>query len=331
LKFSGNQMTDNKLNTDKIIKMAIDNGIKKYITECRENVEPFVDNTFSFSKAWEVNKKALGKDLLKAPANALWTPLYFLGTSLGKGLKKINLNSAGETLSNLPPGFTTDVELEVQWKVYTEFLKLPFKQEDKEFSGNRLLEIILEDEALAPIIQESMQSISNLTLEKNGENLLTENILEYVDSRKAASELSATLIGTATGYITSRSLNFGAVGLGQTLATSAAYHSAVSTFALGNTLGGVFYSVVPISVSTGAVVLSTGGIAALLGVVSAFGGVIADPIQKKLGLHQKKLNKLVDSLEYQLTSDEKMSLDIKDGYAARVLDVMDFLLTVVRK
>lgn len=321
------------MNTDKqtIINLAVSNGIKKYISECRNNIDSFSEETFSFSESWEINKKALGKDMLKAPANALWTPLYFLATGIGKGLNKLNMKESGEYLSNLSPGFTTDVELEVQWRIYTEFLKLPYTQGEKEFKENRLLEIILEDQSLTPILDEAMQSIADLTSENNGEGLLTENILEYVDSRKAASELSATLVGTATGYLASKSLNFGAVGLGQTLASSAAYHSAVSSFALGNTLGGAFYAVVPVSASTGAIVLSTGGIAALLGVISAFGGVISDPLQKKLGMHQKKLNKLVDSMEHQLTSNKKTSLDIKDGYAARVLDVLDFLMTVAKK
>jgi hypothetical protein len=319
------------LNKKEIIRKAVESGISRYINECRDNIPEFCEQTFSLSGAWDINKKAFGKDILKAPANVVWTPFYFLGTGLGKGLKKLNLNKASEALANLPAGFTTDVELEVQWRIYTQFIKLPFKQEEREFTENRLLEIILEDENLAPIIEESMESISSLTSDDNGKNLLTERIFEYTDSRKAASELSSTLIGTATGYLTSKSLNFGAIGLGQSLAASAAYHSAVSTFAFGNTLGAAFYSVVPVSASTGAVILSTGGIAAVLGTVSAFAGVIADPIQHKLGLHEKKLNKLVDALESQFKSNEQSSLDIKDGYAARVLDVLDFLTMIVRK
>ncbi len=314
-----------------IINSAVEHGIERYIQECRDNIPTFCQDTFSLIGAWDINKKAFGKDILKAPANVVWTPFYFLGTGIGKGLEKLKLDKASKVFSDLPAGFTTDVELEVQWRIYTQFIKLPYQQNEREFVENRLLEIILEDENLAPIIDHSMESISKLTSDEEGKNILTDRIFEYTDSRKAASELSSTLIGTATGYLTSKTLNFGAVGLGQSLAASAAYHSAVSSFALGNTLGAAFYSVVPVSASTGAVVLSTGGVAAVLGAVSAFAGVIADPIQHKLGLHEKKLNKLVDALELQLKSNEQSSLDIKDGYAARVLDVLDFLTLIVRK
>lgn len=314
-----------------IINQAVEHGIERYIQECRENIPEFCNDTFSLFGAWDINKKAFGKDILKAPANVVWTPFYFLGTGIGKGLEKLKLNKASKVFSDLPAGFTTDVELEVQWRIYTQFIKLPYQQADREYTDNRLLEIILEDESLAPIIDQSMESISILTSDEEGKNILTDRIFEYTDSRKAASELSSTLIGTATGYLTSKTLNFGAVGLGQSLAASAAYHSAVSSFALGNTLGAAFYSVVPVSASTSAVVLSTGGVAAVLGAVSAFAGVLADPIQLKLGLHEKKLNKLVDVMELQLKSNEQASLDIKDGYAARVLDVLDFLTMIVRK
>ena len=319
------------MNKKEIIDKAVEHGIERYIKECRVGIGDFCEQTFSLSGAWDINKKAFGKDILKAPANVVWTPIYFIGSGLGKGLKKLNFNKASKALSELPAGFTTDVELELQWRIYTQFIKLPYQQEEREFTDNRLLEIILEDENLAPIIDQSMESIAALTSNEEGKNLLTNRIFEYTDSRKAAAELSSTLLATATGYMTSKTLNFGAVGLGQSIAASAAYHSAVSSFALGKTLGAAFYTVVPVSASTGAIVLSTGGVAAVLGVVSAFAGVIADPIQHKLGLHEKKLQKLVDALEVQLKSNEKASLDIKDGYAARVLDILDFLTMVVRK
>lgn len=314
-----------------LIENAVQSGIEHYIANLRSQVDTFVDETFSMSEAWEINKKAFGMDMLKAPANVLWTPLYFVLSGVGSGLKKANMESAGNTLKALPTGFSTDVEREVEWRIYTQFLGLPIKQEEREFAENRLLATILEDELLKPILAESMEAISDLALDKNGEARLADTLLDYVDSRKAAAELSSTLIGAATGFMATKSLSLGAMGLGQSLATSAAVHSAASSFALGNTLGGLYYSLMPVSVSTGTLILSTGGVAAILGVISAFGGVLADPLQKSLGLHQKRLNKLVNALETQLTSSDESSLALKDGYIARVLDFVDFIITVAKK
>lgn len=319
------------MDKQQIIAQAVERGIERYIAQCRESIPSFCQQTFSMVGAWQINKKAFGKDILKAPANVIWTPVYFVGTSIGKGLGKLKLNKASELLTKLPAGFTTDVELEVQWRIYTEFIRLPYQQGERHSHENRLLELILEDTQLAPLFEHSMSAISELGLSEQGRDMLTKRIFEYTDSRKAASELSSVLIGTATGFLTNKSINFGALGLGQSVAASAAYHSAVSSFALGNTLGVAFYSVVPVSASATAVVLSTGGVAAALGAISAFAGVLTDPLQLKLGLHQKKLDKLVNALEVQLKSNQQSSLDIKDGYAARVLDILDFLTLLVRK
>lgn len=314
-----------------LIEKAVQSGIQHYISDLRAEVDTFVDQTFSMSEAWEINKKAIGLDMIKAPANVLWTPLYFVLSSVGSGLKKMNFDAAGNKLKALPSGFSTDVEKEVEWRIYSQFLGLPIKQENREFTDNKLLTTILEDESLRPILKEGMQAISDLALNKDGEAKLAENLMAYVDSRKAAAELSSTLIGAATGFLATKSLSLGALGLGQSLAASATFHTAASSFVFGNTLGGLYYSVIPVSASTGALILSTGGVAAILGVVSAFGGVLADPLQKSLGLHQKRLNKLVDALEKQLTSDDEASLALKDGYVARVLDILDFIITVAVK
>lgn len=208
---------------------------------------------------------------------------------------------------------------------------MPIEVEGKHSDKNKLLEIILADESLQPIFEESILAIADIAQDSNGQSRLTENLMKYVDSRKVAAELSATLIGAATGYAATKSLQLGSLGLGQALAGTLAYHSAVSGLAFGNTLGGLYYSIMPVSASTSTIVLSTGGVAALLGVVSAFGGVIADPLQKSLGLHQKRLHKLLDSIEEQLTSNEGEALKLKGGYVARVLDISDLLMTVVVK
>ena len=312
-----------------LIQQAVDTGIAKYIASRREKVDVFVENNFSVKEAWQLNKAAFGYDLLKAPANVIWSPFYFILSLSSKGMSKVSKGKV--QLNNLPAGFSTAVEKEVQWRVYNNFLELPIEIDARQSEKNKLLEIILTDESLQPIFEQGLLAIADLAQDSNGESTLTENLLNYVDSRKAASELSATLIGAATGFATTKSLQLGSLGLGQSLAGTLAYHSAVSSFAFGNTLGGLYYSIMPVSVSTGAIVLSTGGVAALLGVVSAFGGMIADPLQKSLGLHQKRLHKLLDSIEEQLTSTDSESLKLKDGYVARVLDLADLLMTLVVK
>ena len=93
----------------------------------------------------------------------------------------------------------------------------------------------------------------------------------------------------------------------------------------------MYYSFFPAAASMGLLVGATGGIAAAMGIVSAFAGVIADPAQKALGLHHKKLHSLVDAVEIQLLGESNESYVLRDGLIARLLDFIDILANVAPK
>ena len=66
---------------------------------------------------------------------------------------------------------------------------------------------------------------------------------------------------------------------------------------------------------------------AAMAIVTSFTGIITDPIQAKLGIHKKRLNKFIDSIERELMGQGGSKLEIKDQYVARVFDILDLLKT----
>ncbi len=56
-----------------------------------------------------------------------------------------------------------------------------------------------------------------------------------------------------------------------------------------------------------------------------FAGVVADPIQRHLGVHQRRLHRMLDVLEANLRGPARESLAVKDHYVARLLDLLDLL------
>jgi putative flippase GtrA len=318
------------------VRYAVEQGIEAFIQSRHDKVEPFVEDNFSLSNAWQLNKKAFGLDMLKTPANILWTPPFFILTGAGKLLKKSTQNRWGHRLADLPSGFKTDVEKEMTWRLYTQFLELPYCEEQsnsnsqRRSEGNLLFSTILAQPGVVELLDKSLIAIAQLSNDDVGRQKLADNLLVYTDSRKSAAELSSALIAMASGYVTNKSLSFGALGLGTAFATTLANASAASSFILGNTLGTAYYSIFSVTASKASIVAATGGIAMLLGVVSSYSGMITDPLQKQLGWHQKKLHRLVDSVEQQLTSNNANALQLKDGYVARVLDLADVLITVVK-
>ena len=67
----------------------------------------------------------------------------------------------------------------------------------------------------------------------------------------------------------------------------------------------------PVAASPALIAGVTGGLVGLGAVASAFSGVIADPIQRRLGLHRRRLLRLIGALEAQFFSDEAAGLVVR--------------------
>lgn len=318
------------------VEVAVNKGIQDYLAARRARVPQFVESHYGWRGAFDINKRAAGWDMLKTPANILWTPPHFLLSQSGKLLRKVSKDKYGKGLTQLSSGFTTDIEREVAWRIHTDLLELPYQDPKRkgavtEFQGNALLDAILLQPELAEVFGDSLQIIAEVAQLEQGKASLTEHLTRYVDSRKAAAELSSVLISVATGFVANKTLNLGAMSLGSGIASAVAYQSAVSSFAFGNTLGALYYSVVPVSVGKATLIMTTGGVAVALGLIASYTGMFTDPLQKSLGWHDKKLHKLLDGLEAQLTGQTPEQLEYKDGYVARVLDLADILIAVSSK
>jgi len=311
-----------------IIERAVKDGIKTYADSRRRNITLFIDTHFSFAGAWQLNKCAFGKDMVRAPANLAWAPFYFSAKMGGMAADKAGFTSVSSKLKNVKPGLRTDVEREIEWLMYTEFLELPFTEEERVCDKNALLKCILVENELIDLLDEKLRPLVNIDSDSSERAKLEEKLSTYVDNRKDIAELATTLTGIATGLAARKGVKLGAVGLGQAAATAIAQQIAISNFFLGQTLGGLYYSMFPTAASMGLLVGVTGGVAAAMGVFSAFAGVITDPAQRALGLHHKKLHKLVDAIENQLLGESDESYELRDGIIARLLDFVDLLACV---
>lgn len=115
---------------------------------------------------------------------------------------------------------------------------------------------------------------------------------------------------------------------GGALAAAIAQRAAISNFFLGPTLGSLYYSLFPVSASMGLVIASTGTMMAAMAIILSFVGFVSDPLQAKLGIHQRRLRLLVKSLEAELKGSGESRFELKDRYVARVFDLLDFIKAV---
>jgi hypothetical protein len=314
---------------DPRIHAAVSEATRCYLVERHTRVAPFTRRHFSFKGAWRINRRALGKDLLRTPANVLWAVPQLLaqgGAVLGR---KLGFEPLARQFERLPPGFKTDVEREVEWLIYSELLELPFVQNDRRCTKDALLEEILAHPAIHQLLIPELQRLDQLAHQQNFRQRLEEYLTTYTTSRTAAADLSGSLLSLAAGVAAFKQFTPGALAIGGAAATAIANQLAIANFVLGSTLGSLYYGLFPAVASTGLLAVTTGGLIAALGVLSALAGVITDPLQQLIGLHERKLLKLLDALEQELTGQGN-NYRLHDAYAARIFDLWDLLQTTTR-
>jgi hypothetical protein len=60
-------------------------------------------------------------------------------------------------------------------------------------------------------------------------------------------------------------------------------------------------------------------------ILTSFSGIVTDPIQHKLGIHQRRLFKFLDSLDRELRGRRDSKFHIRDQYIARIFDLLDLI------
>ena len=311
------------------IHTAVTEATRRYLADRRARVGIFTRQHFSVRGALRINRHALGKDLLRTPANVLWIIPHLLaqgGAVLGR---KLRLNKIAQRLEHLPAGFKTDVEREVEWLIYSELLELPFEQGGRRCSRDALLEEILAHPTIGELLVPELIRLDQLSHRENFRQRRENYLITYTNSRTAAVDLSGSLLSLAAGVAAFKQFTPGAMAIGGVTATAIANHLAIGNFLLGSTLGSLYYGIFPTTASAGLLVATTGGLLLALGVLSAGAGVITDPVQQALGLHKRKLLKLLDTLERELTG-QGQNYRLHDAYAARIFDLWDLLQIATR-
>ena len=192
-----------------------------------------------------------------------------------------------------------------------------------------LLETILAHPTISQLLIPDLLRLDELAQHRDFRRRLEDYLLTYTSNRAAAADLSGSLLSLAAGAATFKQFTPGTMAIGGAAATAIANQLAIANFMLGPTLGSLYYSLFPATVSTGLLVATTGGLMLAVGVLSAGAGVVADPLQQALGLHRRKLMKLLDALERELTG-QGGDYRLRDAYVARVFDLWDLLQITTR-
>lgn len=300
------------------IEQAIARGTQRYFDDCRARVPAFIDRHFHYPGAVATNRVALGWDMLRAPANLLWAPVFGLVCVL-KFLVRKSPRFAWlyNLLDRAPAGFTTRVQQHISGLILRELL-------------NRGQSASLLEQYLVASLQEVYENhsdgpVNHQQFHKLIEPLVDEALIQYRVTRTASADITNSLSCTVLGAFAFQKFTPGGIGIAVMLASMLAKAIATREFILGEGLGGLYYSVFPPEPSLATTAGVMVGVMTLLAAFAALSGIIADPVQAAMGLHRRRLHKMLDHLQRDFLNKAQSSFRPKDQFVARILDTFDMI------
>ncbi len=312
------------------VERAVADGLARYFAERRARVAPFVDRHFTLRGSASLHRAALGWDLARAPANlAMSVPQVAVRLAAGVA-GRVGATGAARRLGATHLQMRTDVSREIEWLVTTELLELPAVQAGRASAVDALGAAILAQPGVGEPLARMLAAIGRHGGDAGFRARLEATLGEYGGTRAAAAEVATGLLTLGTGALAAGKLTPGVATLGPSLAALVAQQAAVASFPLGPALGGAYYGLFPAAPSLALVAGMTGGLALAATAFAAFSGVLTDPVQRRLGLHARRLSRMIDALERQVSDPGAPAYAVHDHYVARVIDLFDLVGTAYR-
>lgn len=308
-----------------IIQRAITRGTSRYIAARRMKVNAFVKNNYSFRGALRIHSHALGWDLIRVPVNVIWSIFNIVLAFASFISKRVGWKTLHERIGRIPPGLETDMDKEINRLIITELLELPYQDVGYISEKDALMQEIMRDPVLQRLLDKELGDLARLKDDPRLREELERKLKEYSATRLAAADLASNVLLLVSSKIALGNASFGVLSAGSAVSASIAQAMAVSNFWLGSVAGAYWYALFPVAATARFVIAVTAVIAIIVALASTFIGIITDPIQAKLGWHQKRLQKLVSAVEQDLLGESIGPFQLREKYVGRILDVVDAL------
>jgi hypothetical protein len=293
---------------------------RAYFAERRARVPAFARRRFGLIGTLKLHRHALGWDILKAPVNVMLSPVLILSRLGAWAAGRAGAVPLAAWLGRRRILLPTAVAIATERAIVVDLLELPWTGPGKPSDANALAAAMLAQPTLGGLIRQRAAA---------GEQT-ARALSDYGGTRSAVAEMTTALGTMGAGALAFNTLTPGMVSLAPTLAAVLAHQAAVASFPLGAMLGSAWYGVFPTAASPWLLVGITAAMMGLGALVAAFAGVIADPIQTALGLHQRRLNRLIDTMEDSFTGSGRRAFAAREHYLARLLDLSDAGLAALR-
>lgn len=312
--------------TEAAPSIPVTRDLPDYIQTLRRAVDPFVAEHFSWRGTLRLHRNALGWDIFRAPVNIILSPVFVLTRIVAYLCKRLGLRRGGAWLARRRILLRTSVASRVETCIVTDLLGLPVTAGKTAFDRTKLEHAVLA----APQFRETLRRCENADDARALSHRVLGAVSEYAGTRSAVSEITTMLFTLLTGAIVFQALTPGMISMAPSVAEAMARSAAIADFPLGQTIGGAWYGVFATDTSPWMVAATLAGLVMLGSIFAAFAGILADPVQSRLGIHRRRLLRLIDTIEMELVGAGDKPFAAREHYYARAFDIWDAGATVLR-
>lgn len=290
-----------------------------FFDNARRRVPDFVQRTYSLRGSLELHRMALGLDLLRTPLNVALAPLQVLMRLAGMVAGLLGAKRVSQWLGLRSLVLGTRVTHEVETRVLRDLLRISGATGDL---ARRIGD--------APEVRALMAADCRPGEARQRAWRAAVTLEMYSGTRSAVSEMTTAVMTVILGAIVFRSLTPGMVSVVPRIADIVALDAAIARFPLGDGLGRLWYGVFPVAAGPGLVIALGIPVILLAATITTFAGILADPLQVATGVHRRRLMRLIDALEHDLTGGNDRPFTAREHYFARVFDVVDMVSGLFR-
>ena len=313
-----------------VAREIVNEAVTRYCRTRESKIESFAKENYSFLGSLRLHRHAIGWDMIRAPANLAMSAPFLTARIIAAGCRRLGREQAAEWLESRRYYLKTDVARELEWRLFVDFLELPFAQGARQSERDALAQELLRDPRVEGAITENMETSGVRGDDPEMRAWLSGALNTYQSTRVSSADMSNALLSAGVGAIVFKQLTPGMMSLGPVAAHALVQSAAIASFPLGAGIGGVWYGLFPAVAPAALTVGATGGLVAFGAVFSAFSGVLSDPVQRRLGIHQRRLRKLLKALEQELRGEGDARFTVRDHYVARIFDLFEGL-NAIRK
>lgn len=287
-------------------------------------IDAFVARHFTWPGTLRLHRAALGLDIARAPANLFLSPVLVLARGLSWALGKVGFRRAADWLRRRRILMRTDVAARVEAAVLRELLDVPLPHgipRDRAGVARAIL--------AAPTFRGAIARAGSVAATAAMADRIAGALGDYSGTRSAMAEIVTAIFTLIVGAIVFHTVTPGMISMAPGVAGALAQSAAIADFPLGERLGGLWYGVFPVGPSPGLVAATLAGLLLVGATLTALAGVIADPLQARIGMHRRRLIRLMRVIEAE-RGGARADFPAREHLVMRLFDLWDAALAALR-